>query len=78
MFMRFEVELGVGEVSHSRCGVSGVALNAPKPDENLSGMQGNKDEAMKSNHINPHKSRTPAEPDFTSDLESFHNRILGI
>ncbi len=30
----------------SRCGVSGVALNAPKPDENLSGMQGNRDEAM--------------------------------
>jgi len=32
---------------HSRCGVSGVALNAPKPDENPSGMRGNKDEAMK-------------------------------
>jgi len=31
---------------HSRCGVSGVALNAPKPDEAPSGMQGNKDEAM--------------------------------
>jgi putative transposase len=31
---------------YSRCGVSGVALNAPKPDENPSGMQGNKDEAM--------------------------------
>jgi len=30
-----------------RCGVYGVALNAPKSDENPSGMQGNKDEAMK-------------------------------
>jgi transposase len=32
---------------YSRCGVSGVALNAPKPDENPSGMQGNRDDAMK-------------------------------
>jgi len=31
----------------SRCGVYGVALNAPKPDENPSGMQGNKNDAMK-------------------------------
>jgi putative transposase len=31
---------------YSRCGVSGVAPNAPKPDENPSGMQGNKNEAM--------------------------------
>jgi len=31
---------------HSRCGVPGVTPNAPKPDENPSGMQGNKDEAM--------------------------------
>jgi len=31
---------------HSRCGVFGVALKAPKPDENPSGMQGNKNEAM--------------------------------
>jgi putative transposase len=31
---------------HSRCGVFGVAPNAPKPDENPSGMQGNRDEAM--------------------------------
>jgi putative transposase len=30
----------------SRCGVSGVALNAPKPDENPSGMQGKRDDAM--------------------------------
>jgi len=29
-----------------RCGVSGVAPNAPKPDENPSGMQGNENEAM--------------------------------
>jgi putative transposase len=34
---------------YSRCGVSGVAPNAPKPDENPSGMQGNRDEAMKTN-----------------------------
>jgi putative transposase len=32
---------------HSRCGVSGVTLNAPKPNENPSGVQGNRDEAMK-------------------------------
>ena len=31
---------------YSRCGVPGVAPNAPKPDENPSGMQGNKNEAM--------------------------------
>jgi len=31
---------------HSRCGVSGVAPNAPKPYENPSGMQRNKNEAM--------------------------------
>jgi putative transposase len=31
---------------HSRCGVPGVAPNTPKPDENPSGMQGNKNEAM--------------------------------
>jgi hypothetical protein len=35
------------EGNNSRCGVSGVALNAPKPNENPSGMQGNKYEAMK-------------------------------
>jgi putative transposase len=40
---------------YSRCGVYGVALNAPKPDENPSGMQGNKNEAMK-NYMNPCKS----------------------
>jgi len=37
----------------SRCGVSGVALNASKPDENPSGVQGKGDEAMK--NIKPHK-----------------------
>jgi len=43
---------------HSRCGGLGVLLNAPKPDENPSGMRGNKDEAMKitSTHINLHES----------------------
>jgi hypothetical protein len=38
--------------SNLRCGVYGVALNAPKPDENPSGMQGNKDDAMTSSYIN--------------------------
>ncbi|MEM1830695.1 MAG: hypothetical protein QXJ64_04595 [Thermosphaera sp.] len=28
------------------------ALNAPKPDENPSGMRGNRDEAMTSTYIN--------------------------
>jgi len=42
---------------HSRCGVPGVAPNAPKPDENPSGMQGNRDEAMTtSNHMNLYES----------------------
>jgi putative transposase len=36
---------------HPRFGVSGVAPNAPKPDENPSGMQENRDEAMKTNQI---------------------------
>jgi len=31
---------------HPRCGVSGVAPNAPKPDEAPSGMRGKRDEAM--------------------------------
>ncbi|MCQ5337154.1 MAG: RNA-guided endonuclease TnpB family protein [Candidatus Methanomethylicia archaeon] len=31
----------------SRCGVLGVALNAPEPDENPSGVRGNKGDAMK-------------------------------
>uniref|UniRef100_A0A7J2U5I0 Cas12f1-like TNB domain-containing protein n=1 Tax=Ignisphaera aggregans TaxID=334771 RepID=A0A7J2U5I0_9CREN len=38
---------------HPRCGVSGVALNASKPDENPSGMQGKRDDAMK--NIKPHE-----------------------
>jgi putative transposase len=41
---------------YSRCGVSGVAPNAPKPDENPSGMRGNRDEAMKTKQINLYKS----------------------
>ncbi len=41
---------------YSRCGVLGVTLNAPKPDENPSGMRGNEDEAMKSTDINLHQS----------------------
>jgi putative transposase len=41
---------------NSRCGVYGVTLNAPKPDENPSGMQGNKDEAMTSNYMNLYES----------------------
>jgi len=31
---------------YSRCGVPGVAPNTPKPNENTSGMRGNRDEAM--------------------------------
>jgi len=43
--------------NHSRCGVFGVALNAPKPDENPSGMQGNQDDAMKtSSYMNLYES----------------------
>ncbi|MEM4489700.1 MAG: zinc ribbon domain-containing protein [Desulfurococcaceae archaeon] len=41
---------------YSRCGVPGVTLNAPKPDENPSGMQGKRDEAMTSTYINLHQS----------------------
>jgi len=41
---------------YSRCGVPGVTLNAPKPDENPSGMQGNRDEAMTSSYTNLYKS----------------------
>jgi putative transposase len=41
---------------YSRCGVSGVALNAPKPNENTSGMQGNRDEAMTPTYINLYES----------------------
>ncbi|MEL9908810.1 MAG: RNA-guided endonuclease TnpB family protein [Desulfurococcus sp.] len=39
-------------IRYSRCGVSGVALNAPKPDANPSGMRGNKNEGMISTNIN--------------------------
>jgi putative transposase len=41
---------------YSRCGVPGVAPNAPEPDEAPSGMRGNRDEAMTSNHMNLHES----------------------
>jgi hypothetical protein len=53
VLMRFPVRGGEpaealpeGVSKHSRCGVSGVASKAPKPDESPSGMQGNKNEAM--------------------------------
>jgi len=39
--------------SYSRCGEPGVLLNAPKLDENPSGVQGNRGEAM--NHIKLYK-----------------------
>ncbi|MEM1841907.1 MAG: zinc ribbon domain-containing protein [Ignisphaera sp.] len=39
---------------YTRCGVLGVPPNAPKPDENPSGMQRKRDEAMKSTNINIH------------------------
>jgi putative transposase len=35
----------------SRCGVSGVALNAPEPDESPSGVRGNRYEAMKKHRV---------------------------
>jgi putative transposase len=41
---------------YPRCGVPGVAPNAPKPDENPSGMQGKRDEAMTSSYINLYES----------------------
>jgi putative transposase len=41
---------------YSRCGVSGVALNAPKPDEAPSGMRGKEGEAMTSTNINSYES----------------------
>jgi putative transposase len=43
---------------YSRCGVPGVAPNAPEPDEAPSGMRGNGDEAMKttSSYMNLYKS----------------------
>ncbi|MEM4731048.1 MAG: zinc ribbon domain-containing protein, partial [Sulfolobales archaeon] len=41
---------------YSRCGVLRVSLNAPKPDENPSGMRGKRDEAMKSTNINLYQS----------------------
>jgi len=43
-------------LKYSRCGVSGVALNTPKPGENPSGMRGNRDEAMTPSHINSYES----------------------
>jgi hypothetical protein len=36
---------------HSRCGAPGVAPNTPKPNENTSGMRGNRDEAMKTHKV---------------------------
>ncbi|MEM4018415.1 MAG: zinc ribbon domain-containing protein, partial [Sulfolobales archaeon] len=50
---------------YTRCGVPGVTPNAPKPDENPSGMRGKRDEAMKSTNINPHQSRTPTGGEFS-------------
>jgi putative transposase len=42
---------------HSRCGVPGVAPNAPEPDEDPSGMRGNQDEAMTtSSYMNTYES----------------------
>jgi len=41
---------------HPRCGVSGVALNAPKPNENPSGVRGNRGDAMTPTHINLYES----------------------
>jgi hypothetical protein len=41
----------------SRCGVYEVALNAPKLDENSSGMQGKRNDVMTTSiHMNPYES----------------------
>jgi putative transposase len=40
----------------SRCRAYGVALNAPKPDENPSGMQGKRNDAMTSSYMNLYES----------------------
>ncbi|MEM4836747.1 MAG: hypothetical protein QXX40_06740 [Sulfolobales archaeon] len=39
-----------------RCGVLGVALNAPKGNANPRPMRGNRDEVMKPTDINLHQS----------------------
>ncbi|MEM4054462.1 MAG: zinc ribbon domain-containing protein, partial [Desulfurococcaceae archaeon] len=41
---------------YTRCGGLGVPLNAPEPDEDPRGMQGNKDEAMKPTNTNLYQS----------------------
>jgi putative transposase len=42
---------------YSRCGAPGVAPNTPKPNENTSGMRGNRDEAMPtSSYMNSYES----------------------
>jgi len=38
-------------IEYSRCGAPGGTLNAPKPNETPNWMRGNKDEAMKINHV---------------------------
>jgi putative transposase len=43
-------------LKRSRCGVPGVALNAPKPDEDPSGVRGNKGDAMTSSYMNLYES----------------------
>jgi len=51
---RRDLERGIlpeGDSRRSRCGVLGVALNAPEPDEVPSGMRGNRDEAMTRTYI---------------------------
>jgi len=48
------VNLYLKSSRYPRCGEPGVSLNAPEPDENPSGVRGNRDEAMK-NHIKLYK-----------------------
>jgi len=43
-------------LKYSRCGVPGVAPNAPKPDEDPSGVRGNKGDAMTSSYMNLYES----------------------
>jgi len=49
LYMRFSSK-------YSRCGEPGVSPNAPEQMQTQEVMRGNKDEAMKSNHINLNKS----------------------
>jgi len=50
------VNLYLKSSRYPRCGEPGASPNAPKPDENPSGMRGNRNEAMTSTNINLYES----------------------